>query len=280
MSTRYSPTVRRRRLSHEIKRRRLQARMTLDEAAKTAEIARTTVSNIESGEKKRPQVNEIKALLDAYQIEDEREREEILTLCRQSRERGWWARYKDVLRGSKYIGFETEASMISNWEPLVVPGLLQIPEYVELLAKTALVRDPTEIQRMVDARMERQKILREEPPELCAVFGEAALLALTEHPDVLHRQVEHLIQMAEGTSPTTLQMAPATRLNPGSAGGFAIMDFPTTVDPPVVFLETDTDGLYLEHPEEVARYRTLLGHLRVIALTPEETVERLHKMIS
>ncbi|WP_344160039.1 helix-turn-helix transcriptional regulator [Nocardiopsis rhodophaea] len=279
MTERYSPTVRRRRLSEALKSRRLQARMTLDDAAKATEISRTTINNIETGEKKKPKVIEVKALLDAYGSHGEREREEILTLCRQSQQTGWWSRYTDVLKGD-YIGFEAEASVISNWEPLVVPGLLQTPEYTELLAKTALMRDPKDIQRTVDARIERQKILKENPPELWAVFDEGALLRLKDWPEIQRRQVEHLIHMAEHPGATTLQMTMSSRLNPGSAGAFVLMDFPSNVDPSFVYLETDTDGIYLEDHEEVARYRHLFGHIRIAALTPQETVMRLREMIT
>ncbi|WP_435108855.1 helix-turn-helix domain-containing protein [Nocardiopsis synnemataformans] len=275
---RYSPTVRRRRLSEDLRRYRLAARMTLDDAAAATEISRTTISNIESGVKKRPQLPEIKALLDAFGVHDEREREEVLNLTRQSRERGWWARYRDVLNG-KFIGFEAEASVIHTWEPLVLPGLLQIPEYVQLLAKAARVGDERGIQRAIDARIERQRIVNSDPPEMWAVFSEASLLALSEHPDVLHKQVAYLLEALRAPL-TTLQMTPANRLTPGMGGPFVLMDFPDAADPSVVYLETDTDGLYLEEPEEVARYRHTFGHLRIAALTPDETVERLQEMLT
>ncbi|PWV44272.1 helix-turn-helix transcriptional regulator [Nocardiopsis sp. L17-MgMaSL7] len=279
MTQRYSPTVRRRRLSDELRRRRDAARMTLDDAAPAAEMSRTTISNIESGVKKRPQVHEVKALLDAYSVTDQREREEILNLVRQSRESGWWSRYRDVLSG-KFIGFEAEASVISTWEPLVIPGLLQVPDYVRALAKAGRIRDEHAIQRAVDARIERQRILSTDPPEIWAVFSEGALLALAaENPEALKRQVEYLLEVSSvGT--TTVQMTLANRLTPGLGGPFVIMDFPEAVDPTVVYLETDTDGLYLEEPDEVARYRHVFGHLRIAALTPEETVERLTAMIT
>lgn len=274
---RYSPTVRRRRLSEELRRRRENARMTLDEAARVTEISRSTVSNIESGVKKRPTIIEVRGLLDAYGVTCEREREAILNLARQSRERGWWSRYRDVLSG-KFIGFEAEASVISTWEPLLVPGLLQVPGYVRLLSKLVSA-DEAGTKRAVDARIERQRILAEEPPEIWAIFSESALLALQDHPDVLHEQVSYLLEVAERPE-VTLQITPANKLTPGLSGSFVVMDFPVAADPSVVYLETDTDGLYLEDPEEVARYRHVFGHLRIAALTPSGTVERLTQMIT
>lgn len=278
MSTRYSPTVRRRRLSAELRQLRHGRHMTLDDAAAATELARSTIGNIESGEKKRPKIVEVRALLDAYKVEDPRRYEQILTLCRQSREKGWWARYKDVLTGD-FIGFEAEAAVICNWEPLVVPGLLQTPEYVEFLVRSAVLY-PSDVSRAIDARLTRQKILDSDPPELWAVFDETALTRLAGgHPELLRRQVEHLLAMAQEPA-TTIQMTPGDRPHPGTGGPFVIMDFPEVIDPSVVYLETDTDGLYLEEPEELARYRHLFGHIRIAALTPEETVARLQAMIN
>ena len=276
MATRYSPTIRRRRLSAEIKRLRQAARLTSEEAARASELSKTAYSNIENGFKQRPKLPEIRAILTALGVAPGQEHEEILDLCRQSLERGWWSRYRDVL-AARYVGFEQEASSISTWEPVVIPGLLQVPRYMEILAEAALLR-PDEARRSVDARVTRQRILEEEPPELWAIFDETALLRLEEHPDVLREQVEYLLEMAERPG-LTIQMTPAHRLNNGSGGPFVILEFPHAVDPAIVYLETDTDGLYLEEPDEVSRYRTLMKHLVMSALRPGETVDRLRQMI-
>lgn len=273
---RYSPTIRRRRLSAELRRIRQAARMTGDEVAAAAGLSRSTYSNIESGVKQRPTIAEIRAILDACGLTEGREREEILDLCRQSRERGWWTRYRDVL-SARYVGFETEASSISTWEPLVIPGLLQVPSYMETTAQATLAH-PADVQRIVDARMTRQQILDDDPPELWAIFDEGALLRLGGYPEVRREQVLHLLAMAERPN-VTLQMTRTDQLNPGSGGPFVILEFPTPADPTVVYLETDTDGLYLEDPAEIARYRTLLNHLRLVALRPGETITRLREMI-
>ncbi|MFW5420384.1 helix-turn-helix domain-containing protein [Nocardiopsis sp. CNT-189] len=273
---RYSPTVRRRRLSAELRRIRSAARITLEEAAKRAEIPKSTLGNIESGAKQRPQLAEVRAILDACKVTDEREREEILELCRQSRERGWWARYRDVLPG-RYVGFEMEASVISTWEPLMVPGLLQIPEYIEVTARAALAQ-PHDVQRVIDSRIERQRILTDDPPELWAIFDEGVLLRLRQYPEVMTAQIAHILELAEDDNTVTIQMTRADQLNAGSAGPFVITEFPNRVDPTVVHLETDTDGLYLEEAEEVARYRRLFNHLRLGALRPGETIARLREL--
>jgi transcriptional regulator with XRE-family HTH domain len=251
--------------------------MTSEEAARASELSKTAYSNIENGFKQRPKVPEVRSILTAFGVPPGQEYEEILDLCRQSLERGWWNRYRDVL-AARYVGFETEASQISTWEPVVIPGLLQIPEYIEVTAQAALAQ-PEDIRRVVDARMTRQRILDDDDaPELWAIFDETALLRLEAHPRVCQQQVRHLLDLAE--RPTiTLQMTRANQLNAGSGGPFVLLEFPEPVDPTVVYLETDTDGIYLEEPDEIARYRNLMNHLRLAALRPGETIDQLQQMI-
>ncbi len=276
MATRYSPTIRRRRLSAELRRVRLAAKKTSEEAAAAAGLSRSTYSNIESGVKKRPRLTEVRAILDACGVAPGREYEEILDLCRQSLDRGWWTRYRDVL-AARYVGFETEARSITTWQPVVVPGLLQVPEYMQVTAQACLV-SPQDIRRVTDARMTRQRILDDEdPPELWAIFDEGALLRLEEFPEAKHTQVKHILEMARRPH-VTIQMTLASRLNPGSGGPFVIMEFPTTIDPTVVYLETATDGIYLEEADDVARYQNLINHLRLVALRPGETLDYLQEV--
>jgi transcriptional regulator with XRE-family HTH domain len=271
----YSPTVSRRRLSAELRRVRTNAKLTLDEVAQRAEISRSTLSNIENGTKKRPQVTEVRAILDACEVAG-RVRDEIIDLCRQSRERGWWSRYRDVLPGP-YVGLEADAASISTWEPLLVPGLLQTPDYMRTIAQASLMQ-PLDIDRVVDSRTERQRLLdTDEGPEYWAILDEGAMHRLRQHPDVMAGQVAHLMEMAERPR-VTLQMTLADRLHPGTSGPFVIMEFAALEDPTVVYLETDTDGLYHEEPAEVTRYQNLLNHLRLAALRPGETVARLREM--
>lgn len=273
MATRYSPTIRRRRLSAELRRIRLAARKTGEEVAADAGLSKSTYSNIESGVKKRPTVTEVKAVLEACRVRPGREFDEILDLCRQSLERGWWTRYRDVL-AARFVGFETEASAITTWQPIMIPGLLQVPEYMKVNAQACLA-GPQEIRRAIDARMTRQRILEDQdPPRLWAIFDEGSLLRLKDHPRTKHVQVEHLLEMARRPN-VTVQMTRADRLNPGSGGSCVVLEFPDPIDPTVVFLETVTDGIYLEEPDEVVRYQNLVDHLRLVALRPTETLEYL-----
>jgi Domain of unknown function (DUF5753) len=90
----------------------------------------------------------------------------------------------------------------------------------------------------------------------------------------MREQLDWLIR-ARGQQNVTVQVIRSSiGAHPGMDGSFVILDF---ADPdyfaPVVYLEQSaSDGLYLEEPEEIARYTLMFDHLRAIALGPDESV--------
>ncbi|WP_344733791.1 helix-turn-helix transcriptional regulator, partial [Spinactinospora alkalitolerans] len=107
--TRKSSTVRRRRLAAELRRLREAAGMTAEEATKKLDWSRGRLNHMERGRLARPDASVMRDLLNLYKVTDEKQREAILTLARQSRERGWWTKFDDVFTDT-YVGFEAEAS--------------------------------------------------------------------------------------------------------------------------------------------------------------------------
>lgn len=272
-----SPPVARRQLSAQMRAKRLAAGMTIEQAAEELEWSSTKVSNIETGRSKKPAVTDIRVLLDLYRVTDSRERDSILALTRQSRERGWWNRYDDVLGGA-YASLEAGAKSVKLFEPQYIPGLFQTPEYAEAIAQATLIRDPDDIQRTVEARIRRQDILtKDEPPEVWAIIHESALLMLKAAPDLFGPQVARLLELAETPNSVTLQILPLSAgLHAGMGGPFAILDYEAAQS--LVFLETNTDGLYLEKPPEITRYRRCFDRLVAKALDPDEVPAYLRSL--
>lgn len=275
--TRYSPTVRRRRLSKALRERRKAAGLTATEAAKRLEWDPAKVARMERNQWKLPDVHDIRLMLDLYGVTDEIEREGLITLARQSRQRGWWADYSDVFRSS-LPDFEIEATVIRTYEALLVPGLFQTPAYTAAVMRGGDVLDEAGIQRRVQARRARQEILeRDNPPALVAVIDEAALLRMVGGPEVMHEQIRHLLELAAREN-ITIQVLPlSVGSHPAMTGGaFVILDFEE--DPALVYQETATDDLWLEKPEELQRYTLILGKVQTLALSPDESVQHLARL--
>ncbi|RBQ19626.1 transcriptional regulator [Spongiactinospora rosea] len=276
-SDRQSPTVRRRRLSAELRRLRDQARMTSTEVAESLGWSRGKLSRIENAQWQRPNPRDVQDLLDLYGVTDDVQRAALIQLAKDSRQRGWWTAYRDVLAGS-YVDLEAEASVIRTYEPLIVPGLLQTAAYIETVTRTALPRDPSDISRRVELRLERQRLLTKDDPLRChAIIDETALIrplgSVAAHRD----QLQAIINAASLPNVTVQVMPLNVGMHPGVAGPFVLMEFPE--DPLLVHIETGTDGLYLEKSEEVDRYTLVFNHLRAMALMPDASVSYLSEMV-
>ncbi|WP_087101264.1 helix-turn-helix transcriptional regulator [Nocardiopsis sp. JB363] len=275
----FSPTIRRRRLSEELKQLRTASGFTLEQAAQKLEWSRAKIANIETGKRLRPYVTDIALLLDVYNVTDTKRREALFELTRQSRVKGWWTRYSDF--AGAYFGFEAEASSIATYQVGAIPGLLQTPEYTAASARAALTASD-DIDRVVAARERRQQILkRETPPRLWAIIDEATLArpASASEPAVMKRQIRHLLAATEQSNITVQVLPFATGLHAGTGGPFVLLDFPNPADRPIVYLETRHDGLYLETPDQIADYRDVLDHLQGTALSPAESSHHLTRLI-
>ncbi len=269
-----NPTLRARRLALELLRRREAAGLTREETARQLEWSTSTIFRIETG-RSRPQPGNVKVLLELYGVTGP-ERDGLIRLAREARQPGWWHSFRDVLPNpyEVFIGLEAGAASIRNFEPVVVPGLLQTEEYARQMSRGGpreLDRD--DIERRVQVRMERQRILtRENRPRLWAVIDEAVIRRAVGGPEVMAEQLRHLIECAE-QGKTTLQVVPfSAGAHAGTTGPFIILDFPEPTDPSVVYVETLAGDLYLEERADVDRYTLAFDRLLAAALHPDDSV--------
>jgi hypothetical protein len=99
------------------------------------------------------------------------------------------------------------------------------------------------------------------------VLDEAALRRSPGGPEVMRAQLEHLLQVTELPN-VTLQVVPFDAGPHAAAGGpFTILRFPEPDLPDLVYLEQLNSAVYLDHPDEVANYLTVMDQLAVQAET-------------
>ncbi|WP_246537814.1 helix-turn-helix domain-containing protein [Saccharopolyspora endophytica] len=276
-----SPTVRRRRLAAELRRLRAHSEVTQQQAAIHLGCTQAKIGRFETA-KRSPSVGDVSALLDFYGV-DNAEREQLINLARDARKRGWWHSYSDVLPEwyETYVGLEAEASSIHTYESEAIPGLLQTREYAYAITKSTLIRaHDAEIGRRVDLRIQRQeRVTGDDPLELWAVVGEAALRRPVGGDGVLRRQLEHILKLGQLPN-VTLQVMPLDAgAHPAQAGPFVILRYSNHIDPDVVYLETHVGGLYLEREIELTNYATMMDHLRAHAVDPEGSVDFIQQRI-
>ncbi len=124
----------------------------------------------------------------------------MLDLQRRSKERGWWASFGALPDAhAAYVGLESGAKTVKNFELAVVPGLLQTEDYAQVIVSANRPDDPAEAHRRTALRVRRQEALttNDDPLELWAIMDEAVLRRATGGPAVMRAQLRHLLDMTK-----------------------------------------------------------------------------------
>ncbi|RJL26533.1 helix-turn-helix domain-containing protein [Bailinhaonella thermotolerans] len=276
-----SPTVRRRRLGIELRRLREAAGLTCEEVGERLEWSASKVSRMETG-RVRVHPRDVQDLLDLYDVRDDGVREGLVGVARESRQRGWWHVFSDVLPPwfEVYVGLEAEAESVRTFEMHVIPGLLQTEAYAQAIFRAAYRAGETGTEeRRTRLRMARQEALTREPPlRLTAVIDEAVLYRCVGGPEVMRNQMARLCEAAALPN-VTLQVLPlAAGAHPAMEGAFSILEFGRPEDADVVYLEHTMGGLYLERDAEVRGYGVVFEALSAAALSPEESTALLRSV--
>jgi transcriptional regulator with XRE-family HTH domain len=274
----YSPTIRKRSLGRKLVDLRKACGLTTLDVQRQLGWSATKLNWIEKAKWVQPSSDAVVDLCELYGVEGEA-RDALVRLTREARQRGWWRKYNNVFP-DELPGFEAGASAIRTFETAFVPGLLQVPSYIELATRTAGIKDPAQIQRHIDARVKRQEILTRDPGpcELHAIVDENAVARITD-PAIRRAQLSHLIEMTARPN-VTLQLLPfTTGLYPGASEVFAYLTFPDPSERDIVYLETAVDDRMLEEADELERYRLKFETLRAAALSPDQTRTHLTQQI-
>ncbi|MBV9142274.1 MAG: helix-turn-helix domain-containing protein [Pseudonocardiales bacterium] len=272
-------SVRSRQVAAELRTLREQAGLSGAEVAKLLGMSPSKISRLETGITGL-QIEDVAALLGLYKV-PAATRDELLDQVRRAEERGWWTRQPGLPKlWRTLIDFEAKASRVQNYEALVVPGLLQTPEYARAIIQgIAPTVSESELNSLVAARMARQTLLtRASAPQFFAVVDEGALRRPIGEPGVMHRQLQHLLVVAEQPHVTLRVVPVAAGAQAGLRGSFVILEF--AEEPALVYMENHGTEMFLEEEADVAAYRVALGNILQAALAPAATTELIAQIVT
>jgi transcriptional regulator with XRE-family HTH domain len=166
----------------------------------------------------------------------------------------------------EWVDEEERADVIRTFQLALIPGLLQIEDY----ARALLPGDEVGVAR----RMDRQQILaRDDPPTMHVVLDEAVLYRARGGAKVMRVQLEHLIA---SVGPSLSVQVVRSAKNPRSTGAFNI----ATVDGAEVgYVETVIRGIVTSSREDIAELLAAWEAIRTFALSQEESVDFIRKVI-
>jgi transcriptional regulator with XRE-family HTH domain len=260
-----TPVGARRRLGAELRRLRTKSGLTLDQVADQMTCSTSKISRLETG-KGIPKAPDVRELMRIYKVTSDEERDLLLRLVHEGREHGWWERLTEGVHPERffldapdrYTSLESAASGVSSFEPAVLHGLLQTPEYTRALMGVVLPHHEVhEIERLVELRQQRQLALveRDPPLHLHAVIDEAVLHRGVGTPAVMTAQLRAIVE--HSTLPNvTVQVMPFEQgFHRAHVGSFVIIEFPPEAGSDVVFIEGHGRDTYLESASDVDVYK-------------------------
>jgi transcriptional regulator with XRE-family HTH domain len=277
VSSAQSPTFPRFQLGKQLRMLREQARLTTEDVGLQLDCSPSTISRMEGG-KVGIRRSTLERMLDIYELTDQEHRETLIALAKEGKQRGWFARYGDLpVTYSRFIGLESAAVEMRDYEALVVPGLLQTEQYTRALLQAADADGPPEeaVEAHVKARRERQALLtKPDPLRLITVLDESVIRREIGGRDVMRSQLKRLAEAARMRN-ISIQILPFEGgAYAGMAGSFAILKF--TDAPSVVYAEALAGDIY-QDAGDVQRYHVVFESLRAAALSPVASIKMIEQ---
>ncbi|MET9656530.1 helix-turn-helix transcriptional regulator [Streptomyces sp. NPDC006510] len=174
-----------------------------------------------------------------------------------------------------YAEMESCAAYISTYQAQLVYGLLQTEGYARAVLATGM---PDDLENLVAARMERQRILeRERPPLAWAVLDEAVLHRPIGGREVMRKQLQRLLDFADHHW-MRIQVLPfAAGEHASLAGSFTAMRFDD--DPDIVYTEDVISGHMTASPDTVREAALRYAHLQAAALSVEDSAALITRVM-
>lgn len=273
----YGATIAKRRLSRRLAELRVASGYTANHVCDILNWGRGKVGRFEANQWKRPEMSDIRDLLRIYNA-DSTIADELEDLAIRARARPWWREYPEIF-GNEFPGFENDASHVRVFMPLILPGLLQTPAYVEAGLRTG-PRSPAWRQKALETRLRRQEILtRTGPtaPKVVAVITEASLMYRWGTRADQYEQIAHLAEIGGKPNVELRIQRFADGPYPGMHSMINIFGFPDG-EPSLVFMETDYAIEEVSSAESVNAYEEAFSRAREGALEPTDTAAFLRQL--
>jgi len=274
MTITYDPEVQRRRLRIALRDIRQTLQKTQKQVAQAMDWSPSKLLRIETGETS-ISVSDLTALLGHYEVTDQRRTSELVEMAKVAK-RQTWASYRDVFTPEfmVYLGYESSASRIRQFHPMLIPGLLQTEEYARAIAESLRPkkRSDPDVDRQIQARMERQELLsRDGPPEMFFILDEAVVRRAVGRGNTMVRQLNHLKELNRRSNVNIQIIRFSAGAHGGMRGPFVVLDFPDPADDDLLFLESARGDAV---SEDVAPYLELFFELEDLA-TPKARLDEV-----
>ncbi|MFE5845101.1 Scr1 family TA system antitoxin-like transcriptional regulator [Streptomyces niveus] len=170
----------------------------------------------------------------------------------------------------RYVELEWTATKLQMFHPLLLPGIVQTEEYARAVLRAGR---PTNLDDLVTARMERQRILeRERPTRLWLVLNEGVLRNAVGDAAVMSKQLRRLHELAQ-CPPHVVQIVPTQGNNHLAASPFGLLSFNEGAD--IVHVDGFPRGYLLADIDDVTMANDAYDLLKSMAAPPDESADMI-----
>jgi transcriptional regulator with XRE-family HTH domain len=181
-----------------------------------------------------------------------REHARLMALTVDHERPGWHQQHGSTLpkQVRTLIDHEKNSTAISDFQAIVVPGLLQTGDYARAVMKRSANFPAEEIEDRIEARLARHSLIsRDRPPRFTFYVHEFVLRTPVGGTEVMSDQLHSLIRISVRPY-ITLRVVPVELgAHAAMASSFTLLDVRDFK--PIVYLESATSSLFLETPIEV-----------------------------
>ncbi|TWP47508.1 helix-turn-helix domain-containing protein [Lentzea tibetensis] len=167
------------------------------------------------------------------------------------------------------VAEEREAKAITTYNCVLIPGLLQTPEYARAIARV-FHDDEEVVEKLVALRTKRQEVLRgEKAPKVTFFVEEAVLRKCIGSPQVMHDQLMHLMFMADWKNVCLRVIPEDAGAHMAGDGAFVLIE--RRDKRWVAYVNTRATTVILEADDHIASYEETIKGLERLALDAGES---------
>lgn len=177
----------------------------------------------------------------------------------------------------KWLTAEGRAATILNFEPQVIPGLMQTEAYARAVLRLGK-ETSLDLEGQVNERLARQRVLaREDPPLYHAILDEAAIRRPVGGVKTMCDQLMHVVELSQRDT-IIVQVIP---FRVGEHAGFNGPVVLASVDgAEVAYIDNALRGDVVEKSEDVAVIRRIWQRLSAKAMREDESIEMIKEVAS
>jgi transcriptional regulator with XRE-family HTH domain len=272
-----SPTVARRQLRQALRRAREAKALTQGQVADALEWSLSKVNRIESGDVTVSNTD-LRALLALLEVRAADEVNRLVETGRVARRREESLPHvTPAMR--QFLEYEREALVIRSFQPTLVSGLFQTPEYAASILGFWREVLPDEVRdARVRLRLQRRKdvLERERPLTYQLVLDESVFHRRVGSGDITARQFEALAAMARAGQLDVRMLPFSDGSSLSIVGAFSIVDLPGEENAVMYTEATRSDNLVQDH-DELVLHRRIFDLMWERSLSHDDSIEFIEK---